>query len=485
MDLAYANEQIYAPASRASTPKPTATAGSDDATTTSSRTQENDPSATPRASATSPQQRADLSTEFSETFKAFSASPWGARLGGFWGNVQKQSQSYYSEAVKEVEDLRVDAMKGLSGLQESLVNRTRSLSLEGETGPDAPATHEKPGSGGNIGAPSATDQELEDNETFIARFKTEAAKRLKDVQKAEDAADEALLRFGTNLRNFLRDAVAVTAPEPAEGASTEVLFESKDATTGKRVIHTSRLDAQLHVIHTSPNELESDPSGSGEQWATFKKAFDVESKTDAIARDLELYPDLRRTMEGLVPEKVEYKDFWTRYYFLRHVLEAQEERRKELLKGMSPVFPQHPSQRATSQTNHSSSNPQHLQNQARRKKSAGTQTTTTTRSPMVPPAPPNPQRSTSPTQTQTTQQQPFPKHNRKPPPNQASPKAPQLTQMPQQRRFKHQAAARTTRNPSLTLRQATTWSVARRAAQRALPRRSGSTRRTATRTGSE
>jgi hypothetical protein len=348
MDLAYANEQIYLPQSRSSTPTPPQPQSQTQSNTTTSASDTSanttDPSATPKADTSQPQ-RTDLSTELSETFKAFSASPWGARLGGFWGNVQKQSQSYYEEAVKEVEDLRVDAVKGLSSLQETIKGRARGLSAAGEgtlgekkeeEGADEGATE---GQDKGLEGESEADKKIRENEGFLERFKAEAAKRLRDVQRAEDAADEALLRFGTNITNFLRDAVAVSAPEEDGDGKGEVLFESKDATTGKRVIHTSRLDAQLHVIHTTPSSLESDPQSTGEQWDEFKKAFDIEQKTTAIAEDLERYPELRKTMEGLVPEKVEYKDFWTRYYFLRHVLEVQEEKRRELLKGESHIRP--------------------------------------------------------------------------------------------------------------------------------------------------
>ncbi|KAH0137367.1 BSD-domain-containing protein, partial [Aureobasidium melanogenum] len=96
-------------------------------------------------------------------------------------------------------------------------------------------------------------------------------------------------------------------------------------------IHSSRFDAQLHVIHTSAQSFTSDPDSA--EYAEFAKEFDIAAKTDAIAADLDKYPELRRAMEKLVPEKVEYATFWTRYYFLRKVIQEEEVRRREVLKG--------------------------------------------------------------------------------------------------------------------------------------------------------
>lgn len=179
---------------------------------------------------------------------------------------------------------------------------------------------------------------VKEAESMLTRFRGEAAKRLKDIQKAEDAADEALLKFGANIRNFLRDAVTVTGP-PEDGAKeggSKVLFESKDA-DGKRVIHTTRFDAQLHVIHSSVDSFLRDPAS--EQYEPWAAEFDIEKKTEDIARDLDKYEELRRAMEKCVPEQVEYGTFWTRYYFLRHVIETEEARRRELLKGQSRTAP--------------------------------------------------------------------------------------------------------------------------------------------------
>lgn len=317
MDLAYDHiaEQQFTPGDRAATPTPNAS---------NSATTSNDPT-TPRATSFPPRQ--NLQTEFQETFKAFSKSPWGTTLGGFWGNVKKQSETYYEEARKEaaevaseVEALRVKGFKGLGfGADTTAENDDTS------SGAAAAKTVEGQSESGEKKA-------LDDTDTFLERFKSEAAKRLKEVQKAEDAADEALLRFGTNIRNFLRDAVAVTAPED-DRQPGEVMFESKDSTTGKRVIHTSRFDAQLHVIQTTPTSFTLDPTGAGNQWEDFKQAFDIDKMTTRIAEDLDKYNELRASMEKLVPEEVDYTSFWTRYYFLRHVVEVQEEKRKELLKG--------------------------------------------------------------------------------------------------------------------------------------------------------
>ena len=323
MDIAYDHiaEETYT--DRATTPKPTP----------------------------APPNRPNLNTEFQETFRAFSNSPWGAKLGGLWGNVRKQGETYYEEAKREVEEASGEALKGFTDLKEQLVSRTRGMSL-GEEGrdPDTDVLVEKgempkmrdvvqDGLDGEKEKARTESEVIREDDSLVARFRSEATKRLKDLEKAEDAADEALLRFGTNIRNFLRDAVSVAPPSDEESAAgenrSEVLFESKDA-TGKRVLHTTRLDAQLHVIHTTMDKFTKDPES--DEWVSFKDGFTIDEQTQRISVDLERYPELRKAMEQLVPEKVEYKDFWCRYYFLRMVLETEEQRRKEMLKGKDTGF---------------------------------------------------------------------------------------------------------------------------------------------------
>lgn len=295
-----------------------------------------DPAPKQEAGASSTQ-TSDFNTELQDAYKAISSSPWAARLGGFLGSVKKQGEQYYENASKQLPAASANATAGLS----SLTSHIRSLSVqpssaEGAARDGTPSAENKPTIEPHPDRPESLPADIvKEAESMLARFRSEAAKRLKDIEKAEDAADEALLKFGSNIRNFLRDAVTIAPPAasdaPEGSASSNVLFESKDS-EGKRVIHTTRFDAQLHVIHSSLDSFIKDPVSP--QWEEFKKGFNVEEKTDAITKDLESHDELSRAMEKLVPEKVEYKDFWCRYYFLRFVIESEEQRRRDMLKGM-------------------------------------------------------------------------------------------------------------------------------------------------------
>lgn len=279
---------------------------------------------------------ANLNDELQETFRAFSASPWGSRIGGLWDNVRKQGETYYEGARQEYAAASEEAVKGFSDLKETLADRTKGLSLStaaltgsGEGQSDETATPKAAAEGGESADKGEGEGAGASGESFITRLKAEAARRLKEIEKAEEAADEAILRFGLNIGQKLREAVSILPPDTDE--SGKLLFESKDA-EGKRVIHATRFEAQLHVIHSNLESFSKDPVS--DEWPSFKKDFNVEVKTDEIAADLEKYPELRSAMEKLVPEQVEYAEFWTRYYFLRLVVETEEKKRKELLKGM-------------------------------------------------------------------------------------------------------------------------------------------------------
>ncbi|POS83199.1 hypothetical protein EPUL_004730, partial [Erysiphe pulchra] len=265
-----------------------------------------------------------LNSDFQEAYKVISSSPWGIKIGGLLGNFVKQSGEVYKEAQKELSEVSEEATRGLTGLRSSIISRTGDFSLRN-------LTSGAPGEASDGENKSQTENENNDSEGVLARLKFEATKRLKEIERAEDAADEALLRFGSNIRNFLRDAVTIAPPSTLSDTECgTVVFESKDA-TGKRIIHTTRFDAQLHAIHTCLDSFTKDPIS--DEYESWKRSFSVEEKTEDISKYLKTYPELRVSMEKLVPDMISYADFWTRYHFLKYTIETAEARRKDLLKG--------------------------------------------------------------------------------------------------------------------------------------------------------
>ena len=305
-----------------------------------------------------------LNTEFQQAFQAVSASPWGARLGGWFGEARKQGQTFYSELQKEASEAQQQASKGFEGLRGQLAQRTASLNLNAEGAPlsSVPGEEAVPLARGGDEEKSKSKVEEEDPArpesltkdivreagSMVASLRLTATSKLRDLQRAEDAADEALLKFGTNVADFLKNSVVISAPTEADAskpkgtdaAGNEVLFETTDNGTGRKVFHTTRLDAQLHAVHTTASSFTQDPQG--EQWVEWEKGFDIDRQTEAIAKDLDKFEDLRRAMEKLVPEKVEYRAFWVRYYFIRKAIDEEEKKRKEVLKGMLFLITQQP-----------------------------------------------------------------------------------------------------------------------------------------------
>jgi hypothetical protein len=195
----------------------------------------------------------------------------------------------------------VHAVKGFGDLRTNIVARTRALSLgEAKNGGDG----------------------------VLQKIK----KGVAEIEAAEARADEYLAKFGSSIGGFLRDAITISPP--ANGEEEVVMQTGEDK---KKQIFTTRLDAQLHLLHSNLELFRTDPKV--ESFETFGDTFSVEEQTDKIASDLERYPELRASMEKLVPDEVEYKAFWIRYYFLRNELDQEEKKRKELLKGTIPPTP--------------------------------------------------------------------------------------------------------------------------------------------------
>ena len=193
-----------------------------------------------------------LSSEFDQAYRTISSSPWGLKFGAIFETVKKQGEVYYDATKHEYTARSEQAAKGLTGLREQIVTRSRGLSTT--DGGDGTAQSGESGESNSSksrgwitatnedGTPKSAAQMLKE-QNIITDLRAKAMKGITDLQKAEDAADAYLAQLGTNLGNFFKDAVTIVPPEEGEdeieGRKTtkkEVLFETKGSDESKRPI---------------------------------------------------------------------------------------------------------------------------------------------------------------------------------------------------------------------------------------------------------
>uniref|UniRef100_A0A060T038 ARAD1C05148p n=1 Tax=Blastobotrys adeninivorans TaxID=409370 RepID=A0A060T038_BLAAD len=255
-----------------------------------------------------------------------------------WTSFKERGAAALAETRKEVDSVRTE----LNSYLESQNSRQTTPNASGE---DAGSSSTETLKGATSPASGAQSGE---NKTLMLGELTKKAQGYidgldRDLEKIENLAGSYLTKFGKDLRTVLRDAVTVSGPfSDGDRASNSDFSDGEDATSDilfnvpediRNQIYSTRLDAQLHALHTSKEPFLATSEDSG--FSKFKDTFQVSQHTDEIAKDLETYTSLRTLMESLVPDQVSYEDFWTRYYYMRQQISDQEKKRRELLKQAS------------------------------------------------------------------------------------------------------------------------------------------------------
>lgn len=263
-----------------------------------------------------------LETGIEKAYEKLASTNWGS----LWSSVKKQGEIAITRANTVAADVRARAEAiAISEREENSVQAAKGDSNESDAADSATST-----SGGS-------------NRTMLWELTKRAQNYIdeldQDIEELEKAAGSYLGKVGKDVKTLLRDTVSIDGPnhqvdrddvdmEAGEDASSEVLFNVPEDIRNQ--IYSTRLDAQLHALHTSAEPFLA--TGKEDQFVEFQaKEFNLDKMTDTITEDLKEYPSLRKLMEQLVPDKVAYDQFWAKYYYMRKQISDQEQRRKKLL----------------------------------------------------------------------------------------------------------------------------------------------------------
>lgn len=255
--------------------------------------------------------------------KAYTRLVGSQDWGSLWATVKSKGESAFKETTREVSSFIEKQKLASNSPSPSIQN---DLSSSQETLKAGPSTSAAPNTTKGL-----FEQLTQRAETYIDGLDRE-------LETIENTAGEYVRIWGNDLKGFLKNTIRVspgTSPRRSsfndsegEDASPEILFDVPDAIRNQ--IHSTRLDAQLHALHDSPDPFLA-PLDSEPQFQSFASSFSIDDHTSVIAEHLDQFPKLRKLMESLVPEKTSYNDFWLKYYYMRRQIDDQEAKRKAVL----------------------------------------------------------------------------------------------------------------------------------------------------------
>ncbi|KAI9304566.1 hypothetical protein BJ944DRAFT_231177 [Cunninghamella echinulata] len=316
--------------------------------------------------------------------KAFTNFGWGQRFNSLIDTVKKQSEVIVDVTKKDLQEIASVLRDDSSDLVDQLSLSTTSTNT---ITPDNNPTREASTSSNNINtAATATeaidsDADINDNNktsnNLFSSFKENLEKintvnfsslrdgltntlnqtlptqltsiKLPDninlgelrqeLDEGTKFAEQYIQKFGTEVIQVLNRTITVL--EPDENDDDDDDNENNDPlnqATGPK-IYATRKEALIAKLQQDNDSFLKDPKDSltGDDikiFETFNSGFHAQDYTEEIAKLLDESPELRQTMDNLVPIQVDYTTFWQRYFYHIWKIDEEDKRRQLIVKGV-------------------------------------------------------------------------------------------------------------------------------------------------------
>ncbi|KAI8327497.1 hypothetical protein BC941DRAFT_519690 [Chlamydoabsidia padenii] len=303
--------------------------------------------------------------------KAFTNFGWGQRFTNLMDTVKKQGEVLVDVTKKDLQQfadiLREDDVDSTDQLSTTSTNTitepTRNDTLENSNLSDT--TPNRDGDSAGLYASlregllkintvnfSALRQGLEDtltNQPFLPSQLTSIklpdnislGELRQELEQGTRFAELYMQKFGTEVLQVLNKTITVLEPDTDKDDDMEKTDHLLSSDSRPRIF-ASRAEALVAKLQTDRDTLLTDPkqplmANNDEKQLkvleTFNAGFNIEEYTAEISRLLDDSPDLRQTMDDLVPIKVDYTTFWKRYFYHTWRIDQEEQKRKLIVKG--------------------------------------------------------------------------------------------------------------------------------------------------------
>ncbi|OAC99722.1 hypothetical protein MUCCIDRAFT_156867 [Mucor lusitanicus CBS 277.49] len=288
---------------------------------------------------------AAVSEEDDVIIKAFSNIGWGKKWSSIVDTVKKQSEAFVEGTKKDLqefsqiltEDAEEDEATTDAGTSREVTTSENEHSALDSIRESLSKINTVNFSSLRDGLTQTLNQSLPNQITSVRLPENMDLTQLKEgLANGTRSAEHYLQQFGTDVVSALKNTVTVLEPEKqAASAST-----ATETTSRSPRIFATRKDALIAKMQTNDNTYLQEPELSKKDYDqekkildTFNSSFNIEEYTDEIAQLLNDYPNLRETMDRLVPVQVSYTLFWQRYFYHAWKIDQDEQKRQLIVQG--------------------------------------------------------------------------------------------------------------------------------------------------------
>jgi len=173
---------------------------------------------------------------------------------------------------------------------------------------------------------------------FANIIQTDTSKALSTLSNNVVATTEAtsVSDLGKKVQTGITNIFGQLGQFVSDVAQLEYSEDPKESLSPK--IGMTRQQFQIYNLQKNISTYLTEPEDVTQykEWCT--KKFDskaLENKTEEIASLLKGVKEIQEIYSQLVPEKVPYYDFWSRYYYRYYLLEQEEQKRAQLVKAVN------------------------------------------------------------------------------------------------------------------------------------------------------
>ncbi|KAJ3254272.1 BSD domain-containing protein 1 [Chytriomyces hyalinus] len=176
----------------------------------------------------------------------------------------------------------------------------------------------------------SADNLLDQAETFLE--KVDVSDTVHKIEALADKAEDFLESVEKGVWGFMSSAISMIPSATGTSSKTvpnksSIIFDRRTAT----ILSLRHAESTYILDPSKPTSTATSELDLAQRYNEYKNRFDITHYSGQIARIFEDDHEVRALLTKIVPRKVNYDEFWMRYFFRVSEVDREEEARKRLM----------------------------------------------------------------------------------------------------------------------------------------------------------